>query len=239
MAQFLANVDLPSVPFHVAAPAETECEPSVAPPEPDVQLVVPNTEDATRGALTMAVWAVPKIAPWLDVLVASLQADPTPLSDLAIKVEAPWWRFPPWDRPRDLAEPSGPQECLWLAALGVLRRGGSDPCLLAASAIADQIALIASQRDPGNSAQAISEWREATHRILRAEASIRLGRWRDCPVGTAIQMVLARPDPVDFKQWFKDLPDIPPAIAWQLLARRHLRARAECRRRPREADPAH
>ena len=33
-------------------------------------------------------------------------------------------------------------------------------------------------------------------------------------MGKAIQLVLTRPDPVTFKSWFKDMPELPPAVAW-------------------------
>ena len=64
----------------------------------------------------------------------------------------------------------------------------------------------------------ISAWLRATCSILRAESVIQLDEWRDCPVGIAIQLVLTRPEPIAFKTWFRDRPDLPPAIGWSAAA---------------------
>lgn len=59
---------------------------------------------------------------------------------------------------------------------------------------------------------AISAWLHDTHRILRAESTIHFDDWRACPVGVALQLVLTRPEPSVFKTWFRERPDLPPAV---------------------------
>ena len=61
---------------------------------------------------------------------------------------------------------------------------------------------------------AISTWLHDTHRILRAESTIHFDKWRTCPVGVALQLVLTRPEPRAFKTWFQERSDLPPAVAW-------------------------
>ncbi len=41
-----------------------------------------------------------------------------------------------------------------------------------------------------------------------------LSDWKENPIGKAIQLVLARPDPSVFRKWKDDLPSLPPAAWW-------------------------
>ena len=50
--------------------------PPDAPPELGTGLDIPESADRIRGALSMAIWAVPRIGPWLDVLTESLSCCP-------------------------------------------------------------------------------------------------------------------------------------------------------------------
>ena len=59
----------------MGTPAKEDIEFDTAPPDLASKLVVPANEDAIRGAMTMAIWAVPRIEPWLDILTASLSHD--------------------------------------------------------------------------------------------------------------------------------------------------------------------
>ena len=75
MARQIANVNLPKDLIRVGTPAKEDIESDTAPPDLASKLVVPANEDAIRGAMTMAIWAVPRIEPWLDILTASLSHD--------------------------------------------------------------------------------------------------------------------------------------------------------------------
>ena len=213
LARQVSNVPLPTKP----AWRDMEAGPSTPPPDPpsdaETKLTVPLGMDSTQGAMSMAMWAVPRIDPWLDVLVESFALSPTRMQEFAAKVEARWWRFPPWAASRKGLQPSSFQEGLWLAAVGVLGNQAPDdrPSPLA---LAERIA--AQMTFPGLAApqDEASAWREDTRRILRAEATIRSDYWRDCPVGMAVQMVLARLEPMRFKTWSRDMPGLPPAVWW-------------------------
>ena len=123
LARGVSNVELPTgVPIVVDNRGEDNFEPDDPPPDTTCAFTLPDDEDAIHGAMTMAMWAVPRIDPWLDLLAASLAVDRTALPERANVVSAPWWRFPPWAPWPDAPPPSDPQERLWLAAVGVFRR---------------------------------------------------------------------------------------------------------------------
>lgn len=207
-----------SVPDDLKCGTETD-EPlrEVPPlPEPMSGISIPEIQDGIRGAMTMALWAVPKIDPWLDLLVASLSGESKSLTRCAEQLSASWWRFPPWsllarEKARDEVTANDAQERLWLAAIEVFGAGSGLRSIAAADAIA-QVAL--QEAASGKDSRAILDWQQATRRIQRAEASIRHEDWRRMPVGLAIQLLLARPEPADFKTWLHDDAQPSPAVAW-------------------------
>ncbi|MDE0405758.1 MAG: alpha-ketoglutarate-dependent dioxygenase AlkB [Nitrospira sp.] len=214
MAGSVSNVELPGV---VTVGADEETITAPPPPDEPSTLIIPREVDPLRGAMSMAAWAVPKIQPWLDLLVKGLancqnsNSGSEQLMQLASKVEASWWRFLPWVRQSD-AKPRDQHDCFWLAALDVFRvrslDGGAPP-----RELATQIAQAAEQL--GCPPEKTVEWREATQSILRAESTIHLDNWQTNPVGVAIQLVLARPEPIKFKTWYEDLLwAVPPAVWW-------------------------
>lgn len=220
MARQFSNVELPDVPVTVRnMPAPASVAGDGLPPIPPTckisKLDVPAEVDPLHGAMSMAVWAVPRIAPWLDILVASLSSDHERLPKLTAAVEAGWWRFPPWTSPASAGQPRDSQDRLWLAAVEILRRrsidGGAPP-----RALAEQIAEEAERL--GISSGEASDWLRTTQRILRAESVIKIDDWRACPVGMAVQLVLTRPEPTRFRTWHQDSPNLPPAVWWSAAA---------------------
>ena len=214
MARYASNLILPKELVRVSAKPGDCFDVEVSPPKATVGIGIPSDMDAIHGAIAMAVWGVPRIDPWLDILTTSLDPEQSGLEDLAAKMDASWWRFPPWMRLQGEVNSDSLHDRLWLAAVEVFRSQVSgeriDPRELS-TRIHDR----ASQSCPakGRDEQARA-WLETTNGILRAESVIQLQDWRSCPVGIAIQLVLARPDPTNFKTWFKDMPQLPPAIAW-------------------------
>ena len=120
LARQIANVDLLEASIRVGSTSDKDIESDISLPDVTSRLVVPSDEDAVRGAMTMAIWAVPRIEPWLNILTASLSCDRGRLPGLTDKVGAGWWRFPPWMASHD-AQPCNLQESLWLAAIDVGR----------------------------------------------------------------------------------------------------------------------
>ena len=223
MARRVSNVELPEEMVRVDAGSGDTFDLDVPLPEVPPRLDVPSGEDAIHGAMSMAVWAVPRIDPWLDVLTASMASDQTRLPDMAAKVDAKWWQFPPWRWRSDNSQPlnlhdSSLDDRLWLASLDVFSRR-PDESRAGPHELAEQIADAASRFDrPVKVDDGVSVWLRATCSILRAESVIQLDDWQNRPVGIAIQLVLTRPDPTAFKTWFKDRPDLPPAIGWSAAA---------------------
>ena len=204
------DLDLSDVEIKVANDAISD--PFVAAPNDTVtKLAIPAEHDAILGALTMAVWAVPRIDPWMDVLQAAIAGDPARLESKAAHVDASWWRLPPWQQQPD--HPGTYRESLWLSAADVFRSDCTDSRRASPRQLLDQIAAQATAHG-GEDVHDAAAWLERTARILRADATIQLKDWRRDPVGLAIQLVLTRPDPTRFRTWFKDKPSLPPGVAW-------------------------
>ena len=144
LARQFSNIGLP-VPVTVG-----KCEPigltiPTSPPECEVELSVPGNEDAIRGSMNMAIWAVPRIDPWLDVLVASLSINQEHLKRSVRTIEANWWRFPPWVTAPNSRQVRGLQGGLWRAAADVFR-DRSDKISARPAEIAEQVAGVAVSR---------------------------------------------------------------------------------------------
>ncbi len=221
LARQIANVDLPEASIRVGSTSDEDIEPDTSLPDVASRLVIPSDEDAIRGAMTMAIWAVPRIEPWLDILTASLSHDRGRLPELTDKVDAGWWRFPPWAPSHD-ARPCTSQESLWLAAVEVFREAPTE-VRAGARELAERIAdamprFECSRLECHGDAPRMSSWLDSTLDILRASSTIRFADWQAHPVEIALQLVLARPEPANFRTWFKDQPDLAPAIGWSAAA---------------------
>ncbi|MCY4210945.1 MAG: alpha-ketoglutarate-dependent dioxygenase AlkB [Gammaproteobacteria bacterium] len=213
MARFVANLVLPEKLVKVSTEIGNFDE-EVSPPEITTAINIADDMDTIHGAIVMAVWGVPRIAPWLKILTASLDPEQSGLVNLAREVDAPWWQFPPWMAVRNKTNLEDFQARLWLATIEVFRAqiGGER---VNSGLLLQQICEATSRGYPAEDGEnELSKWMENTTGILQAESLIQLQNWRNCPVGIAIQLVLTRPEPSNFKTWFKDMPQLPPAIAW-------------------------
>ena len=216
LARQFSNVKLPDelviveVGSTIAEVAEAEMPP-LPPAAGTDKFVIPPEVDAMQGAMTMAVWAVPRIDPWLDILVASLAPDRDQLPKLAAGLKAGWLQFPPWLQPPHKLPQLDLQTTLWLAAIVVFKERPDSPAPPAETA---QKIAAASLRYESKHENEISTWLRTTLGILRAESTVQLGNSEASAVGTAIQLVLARLEPTRFKTWYDDRPDLPPTVWW-------------------------
>ena len=215
LAGQISNIQLPDQLVTVDAAGGALLKRIEPPSDAEERLLLPPEEDAMRGAMSMAIWAVPRIDPWLDLLVAGLRDDWENREKAALEVEADWWKYAPWDRRRKSAGATDPQTRLWLAAIDVFAAAeGMDD--MTAHDLALRIAD-AALRNSADSRE-IERWKLLTQRILSGHAAVSLGQadgdWRATAVGCAIQLVLARPDPAAFITWCKDMSDMPPAVWW-------------------------
>ena len=211
MAGQLSNVSLP-VPevevgdFAVSSPA------TGVPATPEAQsLELPETLNAIQGAMAMAVWAVPRVEPWIEVLEQALDRDATRVAEGTRRLDARWLQLP-WlahDRSGPTREDAGEQEGLWRAALLCMQwpvAEGKSP-----DALAESIAQAACLDGPNRTAET---WLDRTRRIIEAEETVTCDDRRRNGAGLAIRLALLRPEPVTFKSWSRDLPGLPPAVWW-------------------------
>lgn len=184
------------------------------PPESNRRIDIPHDEDAIRGAMSMAVWAVPKTDPWLELLVTSLSFDNKKTTKSAANVEANWWRVPPWSDWPNNVKIKDLQDGFWRSAIEVFSehsgQSGVSPYVLAEK--------IKSKADSAYctdySSTDTSAWLDNTNQILRADSVFSVINWQHNPVGKAIQLVLTRPEPDNFKTWRRDIHDLPPIVWW-------------------------
>ena len=212
IARQISNVDLPMESIGIGHISKEDVKSDISPPNVAPKFTVPVDEDSIRGAMTMAIWAVPRVAPWLEILTTGLAYNRKRLPGLADVVDAGWWRFPPWVTSHDM-QPFAFQDSLWLAASSIFRtkprEGGTG-----SRELAERIAATAASSNCTSDAEQASSWLDSTLGILRASSTIRFDDWRTTPVGIAIQLVLTRREPTTFRTWFKELPDLAPAIGW-------------------------
>ena len=207
MAEQFSNLSLPDTPVAVTdfvpepPPADDPGTPQIRP------LDLPETLNAIQGAMAMAVWAVPHVEPWIDILQHALGQDAAGVAEGTEQLDAQWLQVP-W-LVRDFSAPpqygSNVQERLWWAALSCMEwsnAGEQSP-----AALAGQIARTACL-DNTNS------WLERTRRIVAAVDTVSCEGWRENAAGLAIWLALLRPDPMKFRSWNQDLPGLPPGIWW-------------------------
>lgn len=218
LASQVSNVPLPVEP-RVLRPSENVTLGEKALPRKTLAgIKLPAEMDAVRGAMAMAVWAVPRVDPWLDLLCASLGSKRSnTLGAHAKYLESPWWVWPPWRR-RAPADPElNPQARLWLAAIDTFERAATTSAVTPndlLQEITDGLSRNASVAD----AKPFFEWSKETQRMLRGDCKVDLGDWKACPVSKAIQLVLARPDPSSFTKWKNDVSTLPPTVWWSAAA---------------------
>ena len=207
MAGQFSNLSLPDAAVTVTdfAPEPPPADDSGAPETRPLEL--PETLNAIQGAMAMAVWAVPHVEPWIEVLRHALGQDAPEVAEETALLDAQWLQIP-W-LVRDLsASPrngSDEQARLWQSALTCMKwpnAGEESPV-----ALADRIAQAACLGDT-------SAWLERTRRIVAGNETVSCDGWRANGAGLAIWLALLRPDPMRFRSWNQDLPGLPPGAWW-------------------------
>ena len=159
----------------------------------------------------MAIWAVPRVEPWIEVLRQALGGDEDGVAERIGKLDAQWLQFP-WQLDC-LKQPSGheadDQERLWRAALHCMKWPNAENS--SPGALAEKIAETACHNDTNPIAET---WLDRTLRIIAADETIVCAGWRQNAAGLAIQLALLRPDPMRFKSWNRDMSGVPPGVWW-------------------------
>jgi len=207
MAKGFSNVEVPPQPINVV---QVEMRPPMSgEPLPSSLLQRPPLWNAIRGAAAMAVWSVPAVGPWLDVLCESLSTSPTEPSTKpsSVALKAPWWNEPPW-RPA-ASDVRGPP--LWRAMLEVFAvskaREEWRPRTILAS-------VCERARHLGANPEPLDDLATQTRAILEDREAVDIRRAVHDPLGLILQLVLLRPTPDRFVSWKCDLPDLPPVVWW-------------------------
>ncbi len=174
-------------------------------------LELPETLNAVQGAMAMAVWAVPRVEPWIEILQQALGSNKAAVAKATRRLDANWLK-PPWlvhDLSGTARDNEDDQVRLWRAALRCMRwstTGDKSP-----GAIAEKIAREACLDGANRTAET---WLDQTRRIVAAEETITCENWRQNGAGLAMWLALLRPEPMRFKSWARDLPGLPPAVWW-------------------------
>ena len=207
MARQFSNLSLPD-----AAVAVTDFAPEPPPADdpgtPETRpLELPEALNGIQGAMAMAVWAVPHVEPWIEVLRRTLGRNAAGVAEETVRLDAQWLQVP-WldgDLSDGVGDGSDDQERLWRAALSCMEwpnAGEESP-----AALADRIARAARLDDT-------NPWLERTRRIVAGNETVSCDDWRGNGAGLAVWLALLRPDPTRFRSWNQDLPGLPPGVWW-------------------------
>ncbi len=165
----------------------------------------PVNWNSLRGAASMAVWAVPTIDPWLNLLCEALQ-DSQP-NELAEGVHANWWRSAIWAcNSNSLSD-----DPLWTAILHELG-AVQGPRQLRPRGVLDNICMRATEY--GASKERVSRLQDVTHRLLDDQTTIQKAGVVDDVLGLSLQLLLLRPSLDRFVGWREDWPAMPPGAWW-------------------------
>ncbi len=207
MAGQFSNLSLPDEPV-VVTDFAPEPPPAGDPGTPETRpLELPEALNAVQGAMAMAVWAVPHMEPWIEVLRRALGRNAAGIAEETVRLDAQWLQLP-WldgDASEGVGAGSDDQERLWRAALSCMEwpnAGEESP-----AALADRIARAARFDDT-------NPWLERTRRIVAGDGAVSCDDWRGNGAGLAIWLALLRPDPTRFRSWNQDLPGLPPGVWW-------------------------
>ena len=176
---------------------------------------LPETLNSIHGAMAMAVWAVPHVDPWIEVLQQALSGDAIAAESGAGKLDAQWFQLP-WlicDRSGSSRDNEDDQGQLWRAALSCMQWSTLEEN--SPIALAESIAKAASLDRTNRTAET---WLARTRRIIAADNTITCDDWRLNGAGLAIQLALLRPEPMTFRDWNRDLPGLPPGVWWAAAA---------------------
>jgi alkylated DNA repair dioxygenase AlkB len=179
-----------------------------------VSTIPPQELDAYRGSICMAYWGVPKMQPWINALCVSLR--PKGSASQEFDADLPRWiQNLPWDKQPLSSQvvPKTLDDVFWEVASTELVQS----CILQqfstykfVETCASRIRTIMAQ-EPGNLAL-VDDWERLTINLLKGTVTFQFPKDILQPVPIALQMLLLRPKPEQFKSWVHDYPDVPVAI---------------------------
>ncbi|WP_051781227.1 alpha-ketoglutarate-dependent dioxygenase AlkB [Janthinobacterium agaricidamnosum] len=205
MCKGFANVELPRQPILITV---TEGEGwGLQEPSATMSFLPPARWNRIRGAAAMAIWAVPKIAPWLDMLCYSLSPTSTEIGSDAAVLEADWLMYPVWC---DSAE-NMQQSPMWRAIIETFETVHLQKEWRPITVLSQIAATAEKYGVPLNS---LDDLTRRTRDILNDRASIDISLATADPLGFSLQLVLLRPRATAYKSWAIEFPGMPPAAWW-------------------------
>lgn len=205
MAQGFANLALPEQEIRIEEHFGLDPR-DLKEKTPKFPLQPPEYWNALRGAAAMALWAVPKITPWLEKVREWF--GPTKSTPM---LSAPWLEKAPWVCFTMTNESDSRDTLLWRAMLEVfmqsnIRESWKSSDLL--ESICDKARIL------GVDPESLDSLLLDTAAILDDRGVIDSALSQRDPLGLSLQLVLLRPKPEQFITWKNDLLSIPPAVWW-------------------------
>ncbi|WP_413707141.1 alpha-ketoglutarate-dependent dioxygenase AlkB [Ralstonia sp. Ralssp110] len=203
MAKGFSNVNIPSQPIEVQEVRHARVH-----DVPSLKRVVrvPQQWNALRGAAAMAMWAVPAIDPWLNVLCESLSIG-SEQGSTATALRAPWLADPVWGA----GSGNFVSAPLWAAMREIISAVNVRHEWRPGDVLG---AIVESALDLGGNKDELSDLFAHTRALLSDTAIVDVKRGERDPLGLALQLVLLRPKAEDFVGWRGELAAMPPAVWW-------------------------
>ncbi|WP_439865969.1 alpha-ketoglutarate-dependent dioxygenase AlkB [Pseudomonas syringae] len=207
LAQGFANIVLPSQPITVEAVNYFEPK-DLGERGPKATFQPPENWNSLRGAAAMAIWGIPSIAPWVELLSKWLANEKA--SAIAIHLEAPWLETPPWSLSNSEISTA---ECgaLWLAMIDVFSRANIRESWRP-NELLEAIFDLARKTD--HRVERLDALLHETGEILEDKRTVNLDQANTDPVALVLQLILLRPKPEHFITWKAEFPALPPAVWW-------------------------
>jgi alkylated DNA repair dioxygenase AlkB len=167
--------------------------------------------DSYRGAVSMALWGIPRVVPWIQSLLQSLSKTGQSRLDLQPSIPS-WMRCLPWDKEarHNNADSDDTEICLWNSIIGELSCCAGNHEFDSARFI-DNCAKSLSSNPSVQDSEAkrtIDYLCERTRLMLSGQAVIDINDQRVQCIGLALQLFILRPKPDQYKSWFVDYPDL-------------------------------
>ena len=204
LARNFRDMEIPSQPFKVGAFSQL-MPPEDAPPE-HCSWLPPHNWNALRGAAAMAAFAVPAIAPWIELFCDTLStgvAKPGAVENL----HAPWWRAALWSNSAEQQQLPG----LWRAMVAQLSQPDRLKAWRAKTVLYD---ICEHARNLGEDESRLTRLLERTVALLDDRGTVQNLGVHDDFLALTLQLLLLRPSPEKFCGWREDWPTIPPVVWW-------------------------
>lgn len=207
LAQGFANIVLPPQPITVETANYFEPK-DLGERGPRAAFQPPENWNSLRGAAAMAIWGVPSIAPWVDLLCKWLANEKA--SAIATHLEAPWLDTPPWLLS---SSETSTAECgaLWLAMISVFSRANIRESWRPNELLE---AVFDLARETDHRVERLDALLHETGEILEDKRTVNLDQANTDPVALVLQLILLRPKPEHFITWKAEFPALPPAVWW-------------------------